>query len=89
MKQSRIKRELRSLKKREGISKKLSKQEENKALLSIMSQRKTGEIEEEPLEQKQSRRTFICPCGCQVTLEGEVYKRKIKDGYELCSKCAE
>lgn len=88
-KQDKIKKELNSLKKEEGISKKLSKQEENQKLLSVMSQKKSTEVEEEIFEQNQEKkRSYICSCGCQVTLEGEIYKRKVKDGFELCSKCS-
>ena len=45
----------------------------------------------EKKEQEQifeSKRTYTCSCGCIVTLEGETYKRKIKDGFELCSSCS-
>ena len=86
-KQSKIKKELDTLKKEKGISKKLSKHEENQYLLSTMQQKQEN-IEVIPQEQKQSRRIFTCSCGCQVTLEGEIYKRKVKDGFELCSKCS-
>jgi len=89
MKKNKIKKKLNNLKKEKGISKKLSKQEENQKLLSVMSQKKSTKVEEEIIEQKQEKkRSYICSCGCQVVLEGETYKRKIKEGFELCSKCS-
>jgi predicted SprT family Zn-dependent metalloprotease len=89
-KQVKIKKELDTLKKENKISKKLSRQEENQMLLSAMKQKNSIEIEQETIEQKQERRrSYTCSCGCHVVLEGEIYKRKVKDGFELCSKCSE
>ena len=94
-KKEKIKKQFDKIKKEKGISKKMTKQEENQALLAILKQKDSNKIEQETIEQEiieqkqEKRRSYVCSCGCHVTLEGEVYKRKIKDGYELCSKCAE
>lgn len=87
MKKSNLKKEFNNLKKKNKTSTKLSKHEENQLMLSSFG--KMDEIKEEVTEKQETRREYICSCGCKVTLEGEIYKRKIKDGYELCSKCAE
>jgi len=89
-KKEKRKQQLNTLKKDSGISKKLTKQEENQALLSAMTVKKSKETDVDPDSslKLETRRTYICSCGCQVTLEGETYKRKVKDGFELCSTCA-
>jgi hypothetical protein len=89
-KKEKIKKEFDKIKKEKGISKKMTKQEENQVLLAVLKQKDSNEIEQETIEQKQERRrSYTCSCGYHVVLEGEIYKRKIKDGFELCSKCAE
>jgi len=88
-KKEKIKQQVNTFKKDSGISKKLTKQEENQALLSAMKKVKETETEIDQSSMKlETRRTYICSCGCQVTLEGETYKRKVKDGFELCSTCS-
>ena len=88
-KKEKRKQQINTLKKDNGISKKLTKQEENQALLSAMKKVKEIDVETDESSMKlETRRTYICSCGCQVTLEGETYKRKVKDGFELCSKCS-
>ena len=87
MKKDKNKKTISSLKKDNKLdTKNLSKNEENQLLLSTLKEQKDkNEIVEEG--KQETRRTYICSCGCKVTLEGETYKRKIKDGFELCSKC--
>jgi hypothetical protein len=90
-KKKKRKQQINILKKGSGISKKLTKQEENQALLSAMNVKKIKETDietDESFIKLETRRTYICSCGCHVTLEGETYKRKVKDGFELCSKCS-
>ena len=87
-KQQKLKDDLKTFKKERGLKTfKLSKQEENQLLLSSL---KTKSIEEEIDETKpiNSRRIYNCSCGCQVTLEGDISKQKIREEFELCSKCS-
>jgi len=87
-KKAKLKKEVEKLKKENKLSsKKLSKHQENQALLVAVKEKR--EEKEDIVEQSlEKRRSFICSCGCKVTLEGETYNRKIKDGFELCSSCS-
>jgi hypothetical protein len=61
---------------------KKSKQKESKNKKSIT------EDKEDVVIKQETKRIYTCSCGRIVVLEGEIYKRKIKDGFELCSKCS-
>lgn len=46
-------------------------------------------VKPEIIESKlESKRYYTCSCGVMVVLEGEIHKRKVKDGFELCSSCS-
>jgi hypothetical protein len=88
-KRDKIKKELRAITKDLKLGK-LSKHEENQYLLNSLKQRNRSEEEntEQPVALHINRRSFICPCGCKVTLEGDPTVKKNKEGKELCSKCS-
>jgi len=61
--------------------KKLSKQEKNQNFLSRINEKK-DEIINIELDKKLGNRTFLCTCGCKVTLHGNIDERLLK-----CSQC--
>jgi len=73
------------LKKKEPKS---SRNTKNQKLLSPKESKEQVQIEKEEIIQVELKRSYNCKCGCKVILEGETYKRKVKDGFELCSGCS-
>lgn len=74
--------------KEEGISRNLSKVEQNKLILNAMAKDKNEESDEienvEQKEKKQSIREFKCECGISVRLEGDIAK---DNSINKCSVC--
>lgn len=74
--------------KEEGISRNLSKVEQNKLILNAMAKDKNEESDEtenvEQKEKKQSIREFKCECGILVKLEGDIAK---DNSINKCSVC--
>jgi len=74
---------------KKGSTNKLSKTEKNMKDLKDNFEQKIENQEKQSIESKSvSKRTYTCPCGCEVTLNGEIGKQKIKNGFELCSSCS-
>lgn len=83
-KSTKLKERMNSLRKDVKIKgQKLSKHKENQALLSVIAQKKDEDILNNNNEiEKTLNRTFICKCGCEVKLHGNI-DLNIKE----CSKC--
>jgi hypothetical protein len=61
---------------------KLSKHDENQALLSALTQKRADSIIDSTEVEKTLSRTFVCKCGCEVKLHGNI-DSSIKE----CSRC--